>query len=268
MRLLVCGGREFTDIEYAVPRLHQFHLKHSVSVVISGMARGGDWIGSAWAKEMDIPVDPYPVTKQDWAKHGKAAGPIRNQMMLDQGKPDYVVALPGGNGTAHMVSIAREAGVPVIEYRYRYFSRARDPVNDFMSNFYVSEQVDDDGLIYGSNEHWYQAEKTLDPEIRQWIVNSPDPATAKKRGNTKKVPLRPDWDHYKIEAMTKGLRMKFPNRSDLSDRLIHTGDDYLVEFAPWGDRFWGVDKDKQGENWLGRLLMRRRDEILTGILYE
>jgi ribA/ribD-fused uncharacterized protein len=268
MRLLVCGGREFTDVEYAVLRLHRFNLKQPVSTLISGMARNGDMIGVAWAEAMDIPVDPYPITKDDWASHGKAAGPIRNQVMLDEGKPDQVIALPGGNGTAHMAAIARVAGIPVIEYRYRYFSRARDPVDAFLSNFYRSEQVDGDGLIYQSNEHWYQAEKTTDPDIRQWIVDSPDPATAKKRGNAKKVPLRPDWGSYKIDAMTEGLRMKFPNRANLSDLLIHTGDDYLVEFAPWGDRFWGVDKDKKGENWLGRLLMRRRDEILTGVPYE
>jgi predicted NAD-dependent protein-ADP-ribosyltransferase YbiA (DUF1768 family) len=58
--------------------------------------------------------------------------------------------------------------------------------------------------------------------------------------------------------MRRGLELKF------TDRLLHTGDDYLVEYAPWGDTFWGVDKNYKGQNWLGRLLMRRRDEIMTG----
>lgn len=51
----------------------------------------------------------------DWSKYGKAAGPMRNQKMLDEYKPDLVVALPGGRGTADMVSRARVAGVEVIE---------------------------------------------------------------------------------------------------------------------------------------------------------
>jgi hypothetical protein len=49
----------------------------------------------------------------DWNTHGRAAGPIRNQRMLDEVKPELVVAFPGGRGTADMVRRAREAGVNV-----------------------------------------------------------------------------------------------------------------------------------------------------------
>jgi hypothetical protein len=59
--------------------------------------------------------------KANWRKYGPAAGPIRNQQMLDWG-PDLVVAFAGGTGTAGMVALARAAGVPVIEpaaYRRR-----------------------------------------------------------------------------------------------------------------------------------------------------
>jgi UDP-N-acetylmuramoylalanine-D-glutamate ligase len=61
---------------------------------------------------MRIPVETYEA---DWDTHGKAAGPIRNKRMLDEGKPDLVVAFPGGRGTANMISQARKAGVEVIE---------------------------------------------------------------------------------------------------------------------------------------------------------
>jgi UDP-N-acetylmuramoylalanine-D-glutamate ligase len=53
----------------------------------------------------------YPAK---WDLHGKSAGPIRNQQMLDTGV-DLVIAFPGGKGTAHMVSIAKKAGVKVVE---------------------------------------------------------------------------------------------------------------------------------------------------------
>jgi hypothetical protein len=57
-----------------------------------------------------VPIDVYVA---QWKKHGRAAGPIRNQRMLDKGKPDLVVAFPGGRGTADMIRRAERAGVPV-----------------------------------------------------------------------------------------------------------------------------------------------------------
>lgn len=65
------------------------------------------------------------TVEAEWQKHGTAAGPIRNQRMLDYGKPDLVLAFPSpvrglvdprtGNktGTGDMVAKARAAGVPV-----------------------------------------------------------------------------------------------------------------------------------------------------------
>lgn len=52
----------------------------------------------------------YPA---DWEKHGRAAGPIRNEKMLIVGTPDMVLAFPGGRGTADMIRKAEAAGLPV-----------------------------------------------------------------------------------------------------------------------------------------------------------
>jgi hypothetical protein len=43
------------------------------------------------------------------------AGPLRNYQMLEEGKPDLVVAFPGGGGTKDMVRRAVKAGVSVHE---------------------------------------------------------------------------------------------------------------------------------------------------------
>jgi hypothetical protein len=51
----------------------------------------------------------------DWKAHGRAAGPIRNQRMIDEHRPELVVAAPGGRGTADMVRRARAAGIEVFE---------------------------------------------------------------------------------------------------------------------------------------------------------
>lgn len=52
----------------------------------------------------------YPA---QWSLHGRSAGPRRNQRMLDEGRPDLVLAFPGARGTADLVRRAQAAGVLV-----------------------------------------------------------------------------------------------------------------------------------------------------------
>ena len=69
-----------------------------------------DTLAAEWAQARAIPCRLFLA---DWTTHGRAAGPIRDQAMLDTGKPDLVVAFVGDRGTADMVRRAREAGVLV-----------------------------------------------------------------------------------------------------------------------------------------------------------
>lgn len=110
MRILVCGGREFDD--WAKLKRHLNPLVFRASVIIEGGAKGADFLGRVYAKWRGIPFKEYPA---NWKKHGPAAGGIRNQQMLDEGKPDCVLAFPGGRGTADMVRRARQAGIKVHE---------------------------------------------------------------------------------------------------------------------------------------------------------
>jgi len=73
-------------------------------------------------------------------------------------------------------------------------------------------------------------------------------------------PMRNDWEEVKVSVMRDLIRQKFKPGSELSDRLLDTGDWLLEEGNTWGDTFWGVC-DGVGENWLGRLLMERRGEL-------
>lgn len=104
MRLLVCGGREYRD------RRLVFECLDAVrpDVVITGDAYGADELAREWARARCVPLFVFFA---NWHAHGKAAGPIRNRQMLDVGKPDAVMAFPGGKGTANMMRLAREAGV-------------------------------------------------------------------------------------------------------------------------------------------------------------
>lgn len=113
MRVLVCGGRKYGDAAEVNRALNEL----PVSLVIEGGASGADLLAKLWAQSNCVPCETYEA---DWDKYGKTAGPIRNQRMIDEGKPEVVVALPGGPGTADMVRRARAAGIKVIEAGHAY----------------------------------------------------------------------------------------------------------------------------------------------------
>lgn len=112
-RLLICGPRDLdVDIDLITEALFRL-LPHAPEVLIHGGAKGVDTSAGAWASFMRVPVDKYPVLPSDWTKLGRAAGPIRNQKMLDKGKPSIVVAFRDRptSGTTGMLKLAEKAGV-------------------------------------------------------------------------------------------------------------------------------------------------------------
>ena len=145
MRVLICGGRDWPEtdeysntVESLLSGLYEMHhigmgLIHMSSfTLIEGCARGADSVACRWGRgapthheagvvDGNWGVAPFmhlhfPVLAKHWESHGKAAGPIRNRQMLEEGKPDVVYAFcykEMGRGTANMVKIAREAGIPV-----------------------------------------------------------------------------------------------------------------------------------------------------------
>lgn len=112
MKILVCGGRDYYRKDVIFATLDSLHADTPITALIEGGAAGVDSLAYSWAKENGIGGKTY---RADWNKHGRAAGPIRNERMLADGSPDLVVAFAGGRGTAHMVKTARAAGVRVME---------------------------------------------------------------------------------------------------------------------------------------------------------
>lgn len=128
-RLLVCGGRDYgyrTDPKTGKKERYQpeiDHIWHTLDLVwrsigrpllvIEGEQRGVDLLAREWAEEKGLEVKGFPA---DWDKYQKRAGFIRNAQMLEEGKPQAVVAFPGGVGTRMMVSLSRRAGIPVKEF--------------------------------------------------------------------------------------------------------------------------------------------------------
>lgn len=126
----------------------------------------------------------------------------------------------------------------------------------FLSNFWPSAVVLDDHS-YRTVEHAFQAAKTNDADARRRIRNEHDPASAKRKGRT--VYLREDWEEAKLGVMEGLLRQKF-GTEPLKSKLLKTGKATLIEGNWWGDKYWGVC-DGKGENHLGRLLMKIREEL-------
>lgn len=112
MRVLVCGGRAYTDAVRVDAVLSKLDGEARISTVIEGGAHGADRLARLWANSNLVRVETFEA---DWDNQGRFAGPMRNQRMLDEGRPDVVIAFPGGRGTADMVRKARKAGVQVVE---------------------------------------------------------------------------------------------------------------------------------------------------------
>lgn len=132
----------------------------------------------------------------------------------------------------------------------------------FLSNFYWHE-IEFEGIKYPTNEHFFQAMKTLDEDERREISRCLTPGRAKRMG--RRVALRPDWEDVKEDVMFEALCLKFADKQ-LADWLLETGNSVLVEGTTWHDNEWGNCSCPkcahiEGKNKLGKLLMKVRDMI-------
>jgi len=114
MKVLICGDRNYKNVEMIRAWLSKLQ-DWGYTTLIEGEAKGADSIARDEARRMGLEVEPYPA---EWKKYGKAAGPIRNRVMLTEGKPDLVVAfhteIEKSKGTKNMLEIAEKAGVNTI----------------------------------------------------------------------------------------------------------------------------------------------------------
>lgn len=124
----------------------------------------------------------------------------------------------------------------------------------FLSNFYPC-WIRYKGITYPSLEHAYQAAKTSKHSDKIAIRNCATPGQTKCL--SRQLPYKPDWDKRKLVIMELLLRLKF-QQPTFHRLLLITRGFKLVEGNTWGDRYWGVDG--VGENMLGKLLMKIRDE--------
>lgn len=131
LKIIVCGGRFFANVPNHVDdkaelqrlleqkkkdlsllddTLDYFLHTYGISSLCDGDAVGADRAAGAWAGRNNVPRVSFPITKEEWAKFGRGAGHYRNVRMLEEFKPDCVIAFKGGNGTEDMIKETKARG--------------------------------------------------------------------------------------------------------------------------------------------------------------
>lgn len=136
----------------------------------------------------------------------------------------------------------------------------------FLSNFFPCEVVFQ-GIKFPTTEHAYQAGKVEHDGLKLTISKQPTAGKAKRFTKKHKIPIRKDWDEVKFGIMEDVLRLKF-SQPIFQRLLLATGNRPIVEENTWNDTIWGVcHYTKQGDNHLGKLLMKIRDELRGDSLF-
>jgi ribA/ribD-fused uncharacterized protein len=139
----------------------------------------------------------------------------------------------------------------------RFFSQSQ--THREFSNF-APFWIDLDDARWPTVEHYYQAQKFTDPQLRSAIRQAGKPVIAKSLADKNKAAMRPDWEAVKDEVMYRAVRRKFGLHAELRALLLATGDEEIAESAP-NDYYWGVGREGTGQNRLGKIIERIRAEL-------
>ena len=114
MKLAIIGSRDFNDYPLLVDSINSL-VEESITMIVSGGAKGADSLGEKYANENNIPIK---IFKPDWKKHGRAAGFIRNVDIVKES--DTVIAFWDGKsrGTENSINHARkmDKGLLIVHY--------------------------------------------------------------------------------------------------------------------------------------------------------
>lgn len=139
-----------------------------------------------------------------------------------------------------------------------FFYTKTDEFGEF-SNF-AKFGIEMDGIWWPTVEHYFQAQKFEDDVYREKIRAAHTARIAAELGRSRKMPIRSDWENVKDIIMYEAVLKKFKTHPMLAHLLKSTGSQYIVENAP-GDYYWGCGQDGTGQNKLGEILVRVRNEL-------
>jgi ribA/ribD-fused uncharacterized protein len=139
------------------------------------------------------------------------------------------------------------------------------PIKFYTPEFYVlnnfsAHAIEFRGKLYPTSEHAYQAAKCTDSQGQEAIRNARSPLQAKVLASeTYRAAKDPSWGSKKVAVLEEILRAKLAQHPEAQEALRKSGHEYIVEDSPT-DYFWGEGADGSGQNMLGKLWMKIRDE--------
>lgn len=136
-----------------------------------------------------------------------------------------------------------------------FFTPAFYPLDNFSAH-----AVNIWGRIFPTAEHAFQWKKffEIEPDIAERIFTAGSPHAVKKISEANKTKIPEDWKNLRVEVMEQILKAKVSQHEDVGDALIRTGKRTIVENSPV-DSFWGIGPNQKGENMVGKIFMKIRD---------
>ena len=148
-----------------------------------------------------------------------------------------------------------------------------DEENGYLSNWFLSEFTVG-GITFSSMEQYMMYEKAVlfkDQTTAEKILQTDDVAEIKALGRTVQNFDEKVWVKEREGIVYRGVSEKFRQNPELAEKLERTGEEIIAECAV-KDRIWGIGlsmKDEnrlsinkwRGQNLLGRILMRVREDI-------
>jgi len=117
-----------------------------------------------------------------------------------------------------------------------------------------------EGRFWSTVENYYQARKFIaSPMLFETIYKIKSPKKVKRFSRANAAHILTDWDNIKDEVMYRALVQKFKTHPKLTSLLKSTEGKELVENSHY-DYYWGCGEDGSGQNKLGKMLMRIRNE--------
>lgn len=107
----IVGSRHFTDYQMFQAIMEKFCNNLVINKIVSGGARGADALARKYAFDHHIPLTEHIAR---WDKHGKAAGPIRNALIIEDCDVLLALVAPDSKGTLDSIAKAEKKGIQVL----------------------------------------------------------------------------------------------------------------------------------------------------------
>jgi ribA/ribD-fused uncharacterized protein len=143
------------------------------------------------------------------------------------------------------------------------FNIAEYQLNVFPLDNFAPFGLTMDDEYFQTSEHAFQYLKFVDTnkEVAESIKKSFSPNNARSIAHENKTSRLANWSDIKYEKMEEVLKLKVEQNPIVKECLLNTKDYLIAECCIDEDTDWGVDNNNQGENHLGKIWMKIRDEL-------